>query len=80
MKSSTEMLASALDKLSAEIQTDDGVVNACLREAAERLRELASAGNELLECAAQPRWTRADNPYYIRKAEQAVARWKGVVK
>lgn len=37
MMSDTETLIKALRILSEEIQTDDGVANACLREAADRL-------------------------------------------
>ena len=37
MKSTTETLVSALRILAADIQTDDGVANAAIREAADRL-------------------------------------------
>ena len=40
MKSSTDTIISALRVLARDIQTDDGVVNACLEEAAGRLEEL----------------------------------------
>jgi hypothetical protein len=50
MKSSTESLVSALRVLARDIQTDDGVVNACLEEAAGRLEELQ---RELIECIKQ---------------------------
>ena len=76
MKSSTETLITALEKLSEDIQTDDGVVNACLQEAAQRLRELSKAGNELSDCASQLGWTSAESPAWIRRAELAVKRWQ----
>lgn len=40
MKSSTDTIISALRIFARDIQTNDGVVNACLEEAAERLEEL----------------------------------------
>jgi hypothetical protein len=40
MISSTETIIGALRVLARDIQTDDGVINACLNEAAERLQEL----------------------------------------
>lgn len=76
MKSSTETLITALEKLSEDIQTDDGVVNACLQEAAQRLRELHEVGNELNECASQLGWTSSDDSGWIRRAESAVKRWQ----
>ena len=39
MKSKTETLVCALRILARDIQTDDGVINACLSEAAERMEE-----------------------------------------
>jgi hypothetical protein len=39
-KTKTETLASALDVLAREIKSGDGVANAAIAEAAERLREL----------------------------------------
>ncbi len=39
-RSSTETIIGALRVLSVDIQTDDGVVNSCLREAADRMEEL----------------------------------------
>ena len=49
MKSKTESLISALRVLSRDIQTDDGVVNACLEEAAGRLEELQRELNEAIK-------------------------------
>jgi hypothetical protein len=49
MRSRTDIIISALTKLSEDIHTDDGVVNACLLEAAMRLEELVDAGNSMAE-------------------------------
>ena len=40
MRSDTKTIISALRVLARDIQTDDGVVNACLDEAASRMEEL----------------------------------------
>ena len=48
MKSKTESLISALRVLARDIHTDDGVVNACLEEAAGRLEELHLANKNTL--------------------------------
>jgi hypothetical protein len=48
MKSSTESLISALRVLARDIQTGDGVTNACLEEAAGRLEELDRANKNAL--------------------------------
>ena len=42
MKTDDETLISALRILAAGIKTDDGVVNACIAEAANRLEELTA--------------------------------------
>lgn len=42
MKTSTETLAKAMSVLAKEIQSPDGVANAAIAEAAERLLELAA--------------------------------------
>lgn len=42
MKSNTETLIKALEVLAQEIQSPDGVANAAITEAAERLRELSN--------------------------------------
>lgn len=39
MRTSTQTLAAALDILAHDIQSDDGVANAAIAEAAARLRE-----------------------------------------
>jgi hypothetical protein len=46
-KTKTEILASAMDVLAREIQSGDGVANAAIAEAAERLRELAADSKRL---------------------------------
>ena len=48
MKSSTESLIKALRILAVDIQSEDGVANACIAEAAERLHELELQRGELL--------------------------------
>ena len=48
MKSQTDTITSALRVLARDIQTDDGVVNACLNEAAGRLEELQRANRNTL--------------------------------
>jgi hypothetical protein len=40
MKTNTQTLARAMDILARDIQSQDGIANAAIREAAERLREL----------------------------------------
>ena len=48
MKSETDTIISALRVLARDIHTDDGVVNACLDEAAGRLEELQRANQNTL--------------------------------
>jgi len=48
MKSETDTIISALRVLARDIQTDDGVVNACLGGAAGRLEELQRANQNTL--------------------------------
>ena len=57
MKSKTESIISALRVLARDIQTDDGVVNACLEEAAGRLEGLH---RELIEAIIERNKTVAD--------------------
>ena len=47
MKTKTETLAAAMDVLAREIQSGDGVANAAIAEAADRLRELERKLNEV---------------------------------
>ena len=49
IKTETEILASAMDILARDIESNDGVANAAIAEAAERLRELNKAILETLE-------------------------------
>lgn len=51
MRSKTETIISALRILVRDIQTDDGVVNACLDEAASRLEELQIKLKQAIELA-----------------------------
>ena len=67
MKSKTESLISALRVLARDIQTDDGVVNACLEEAAGRLEELQ---RELTEAIRERNKTVAD---LIKQRDEAIA-------
>lgn len=53
MRTKTLTLAGALDVLAAEIQSADGVANAAISEAAERLREL-DAGQGLASIDTLP--------------------------
>ena len=45
MRTDDEILIKALEMLSSDIQSDDGVANACIAEAAQRLRELIAPVN-----------------------------------
>jgi len=47
-RTDTLILAEALDILARDIQSDDGVANAAIAEAAERLRELQAQVDALL--------------------------------
>jgi predicted nuclease with TOPRIM domain len=48
-RTDTEILATALDILARDIQSGDGVANAAIEEAAQRLRELALECNQMSE-------------------------------
>ena len=50
MKTDDETLIIALRILAAEIQSDDGVANACITEAANRLEELTAGTIEIPNC------------------------------
>ena len=67
MKSKTESIISALRVLARDIQTDDGVVNACLEEAAGRLEGLH---RELIEAIIERNKTVAD---LIKQRDEAIA-------
>lgn len=47
MKTPDPTLITALNVLERDIQSEDGVANACIAEAAERLRELSERNAEL---------------------------------
>ena len=49
MKTDTETLIKALRILAEEIQSDDGVANACVAEAADRLEYLNNKIDDLLQ-------------------------------
>ena len=55
MKSKTETIIKAMRILSAEIHSDDGVANAAIAEAADRLDELQQLNVELAEQVVQLR-------------------------
>jgi len=48
-RSTTETIIGALNVLARDIQTDDGVINGCLYEAASRLEELRQENERLRE-------------------------------
>lgn len=48
-RSSTETLIAALRVLARDIQSDDGVANAAIAEAADRLEELANDNSRMIE-------------------------------
>ena len=47
----TKTLASAMRVLSAEVESEDGIANSAIAEAADRLDELAAIALELLKSA-----------------------------
>jgi hypothetical protein len=53
MRTDTQTLAKAMDILAEEIQRGDGVANAAIAEAAERLRELTKSNDRLEGLIAQ---------------------------
>ena len=56
MRSSTETLIAAMRILARDIRSTDGIANAAIREAADRLEEMAGINRELLEaCQAAMR-------------------------
>jgi hypothetical protein len=55
-RSSTDTLIRAVRILAHGIQTDDGVANAALFEAADRLEELQKRNDEMLELLHDVRW------------------------
>lgn len=82
MNTLTETLVSAMRALANDIQSKDGVANAAIHEAAQRLEEqqdrikrLEALGHELRECASQLGWTSSDDSRWIKRAESAVKAW-----
>jgi hypothetical protein len=73
MKSKTESIISALRVLARDIQTDDGVVNACLEEAAERLEELQRANKNTLADLAVAIERRDDSYAEIKTVRKELA-------
>lgn len=52
-KSSDETLIAAMEILARDIQSGDGVANAAIREAGERIAELSQQRDELLQKVKQ---------------------------
>lgn len=80
--SKTETLVQALTALSRELQTDDGVVSACLIEAAQRLAAVDAQRREATELcelawgvianAGEGNWARES-----KRWQAAAKRWRG---
>jgi hypothetical protein len=75
-------LIEAMRILSEGIQSEDGVANAAIAEAADRLQEqdyfikqLLNAGDELCACADQFGYTYTDDMEWIRRAYKAAFSW-----
>ena len=80
MRSSTETIIGALHVLARDIQTDDGVINACLSEAAERLQELSMLV-DLYKVMASSQWTRIDYANletYPETGKHCLVAWDGI--
>ena len=73
MKSKTESIISALRVLARDIHTDDGVVNACLEEAAGRLEELQRANQNTLADLAVAIERRDDSYAEIKTVRRELA-------
>jgi hypothetical protein len=73
MKSETDTIISALRVLARDIQTDDGVVNACLEEAAGRLEELQRANANTLADLAVAIERRDDSYAEIKSVRKELA-------
>ena len=73
MKSQTDTIISALRVLARDIQTDDGVVNACLEEAAARLEELQRANQNTLADLAVAIERRDDSYAEIKTVRKELA-------
>lgn len=66
-KSDTDTIIGALRVLARDIQTDDGVVNACLSEAAERLEELSINPHEKVKGLIKQGYEIEESAVVIRK-------------
>lgn len=76
MKTDDKILINALRILASDIQSEDGVANAVVFEAAQRIEKLKTLGNELNICAKQIGWTSSEDPKWIARAEKAVKAWE----
>lgn len=56
-RSSTDTIIASLKVLAAEVQSDDDVANAAIREAAERMAELQSLLREASGSMSYERWS-----------------------
>ena len=77
-----KILIEAMRILSEGIQSEDGVANAAIAEAGQRLQEqndyinrLLDAGDELCVCADQFGYTSAEEPRWISRAGKAGYSW-----
>lgn len=76
MQTSNETLIKALRILASDIQSEDGVANAVVFEAAQRIEKLKTLGDELNICAKQIGWTSCEDPEWIARAGKAVDAWE----
>ena len=78
MRSSNKTLADALRILAQDIESVDGVANAALQEAADRIDELAAEVEDLRNqnhnnrLAAEARWDRIQR---LKRAGDELAKW-----
>jgi len=78
-------LIEAMRIISEGIQSEGGVANAAIAEAADRLQEqdyfikrLLDVGDELCVCADQFGYTSAEEPRWISRADKAVYSWNKI--
>jgi hypothetical protein len=67
MKTDNKTLVEALRILAKDIESDDGVANACIEEAANRIEELSNWKSQQLEVLKK--WDNVDE--YVRKHKSA---------
>lgn len=78
MRSSSETLVGALRILAQDVESVDGVANAAIQEAADRIEELAAEVEDLRNqnhnnrVAAEARWDRIKR---LEKAGDQLAKW-----